>query len=582
MTRLSTLILLLLTVIGIIACDEFNEDMKLNERDIFETSGKSLITTYDAPVVINLEEKLKSTDIAGLRTSLPPVNGSLEISQKGIIIYRKNNTFDAPDGDIFALDFLSTDSSIIESDTLKITFVADTSALPCLNGALSDYKIVPKNSNVYIHVLWNDGYCPDKTKNIQIEITEKPAHGTAVNYSAEDVIPLIALPMGTMSYAPNANFTGKDKFLYKLSITDQDDVVHISYAYVFLNVINGSQCQVMANDDYYSFQPYTKSIKLINPLANDVICDGVEIVIDDPLNGTLKEMSKGVYSYTSTAITCDALIGCEPPNDTIRYYLTQGATGMKVSSGTIYITFKQDSTVYCDALPSAEDDHFKFKHVTDTLVLDVLLNDFWCMPVEIENAFQERTYINGTPMVLDGTSIVYPLTDKNMAFEEQIKYAIAEKDNPNNISYATVRFSYNPDQSCTIDIEDMTISYGTNFGFCGGYCKKSLLITHEVIKYHKSAIHVTTDSFPDLNCTEPYSKDAMLSLVSGLNLDTFYALEEIIGCPDCADGGSEWIEIKTKSKVKKVTFEYLAYPEPIESIIDKLRTLINISDTKCK
>ena len=39
-------------------------------------------------------------------------------------------------------------------------------------------------------------------------------------------------------------------------------------------------------------------------------------------------------------------------------------------------------------------------------------------------------------------------------------------------------------------------------------------------------------------------------------MDSFFILDERIGCPDCADGGSEWIEIGTKNKIYKVTFEY--------------------------
>ena len=38
-------------------------------------------------------------------------------------------------------------------------------------------------------------------------------------------------------------------------------------------------------------------------------------------------------------------------------------------------------------------------------------------------------------------------------------------------------------------------------------------------------------------------------------MDSFFILEERIGCPDCADGGSEWIEILANNKTYKVTFE---------------------------
>ena len=47
------------------------------------------------------------------------------------------------------------------------------------------------------------------------------------------------------------------------------------------------------------------------------------------------------------------------------------------------------------------------------------------------------------------------------------------------------------------------------------------------------------------------------------------------GCPDCADGGSEWVEITHEGITKRVTFEaYNSIPENNELVIQlrELRT----------
>ncbi|MEQ9008910.1 MAG: hypothetical protein RLP12_13560, partial [Ekhidna sp.] len=60
-------------------------------------------------------------------------------------------------------------------------------------------------------------------------------------------------------------------------------------------------------------------------------------------------------------------------------------------------------------------------------------------------------------------------------------------------------------------------------------------------------------------------------LFSTINVQAFLSLEEIIGCPDCADGGSEWIEITTAQGSKKITYEFRHEPEEVKSFIGELR-----------
>jgi hypothetical protein len=119
-----------------------------------------------------------------------------------------------------------------------------------------------------------------------------------------------------------------------------------------------------------------------------------------------------------------------------------------------------------------------------------------------------------------------------------------------------------------IDKDSLKISYGTSFGFCIGYCKKEISISSNQIKYTKSGWQ---DSVKTKTCTSPLNDKEWSALVNSIDYKEFDKLEEIIGCPDCADGGAEWIEIKSGAKKHKVTFEYGHEPEAVKEYIATLR-----------
>jgi hypothetical protein len=60
----------------------------------------------------------------------------------------------------------------------------------------------------------------------------------------------------------------------------------------------------------------------------------------------------------------------------------------------------------------------------------------------------------------------------------------------------------------------------------------------------------------------------------------FVNLPKTIGCPDCADGGAEWIEIISGSggKSQKVTFEYMNEPAKLKDLASGLRTILESFD----
>jgi hypothetical protein len=128
--------------------------------------------------------------------------------------------------------------------------------------------------------------------------------------------------------------------------------------------------------------------------------------------------------------------------------------------------------------------------------------------------------------------------------------------------------------SCSISKDSHSITYikhGSSFGMCRGYCFNEATYTKsEKIAYSKAYGRTNPDEFPDKSDTTLIEEAFWNELINSFEVDSFFILEERIGCPDCADGGSEWIEICENNKTYKVTFEN---GKPLKSM-DKLLKLV--------
>lgn len=118
------------------------------------------------------------------------------------------------------------------------------------------------------------------------------------------------------------------------------------------------------------------------------------------------------------------------------------------------------------------------------------------------------------------------------------------------------------------------IKYGTSFGECLGYCRKNISVTGSEITFHKSGWGFQ-EELPDISFTENIDAIYWNKLVQNNDFGDLLQLDSIIGCPDCADGGAEWIEIKKKKENHKIVFEYYNEPEPIRELIGYLRMYIH-------
>ncbi|NOQ24689.1 MAG: hypothetical protein GQ564_04935 [Bacteroidales bacterium] len=143
-------------------------------------------------------------------------------------------------------------------------------------------------------------------------------------------------------------------------------------------------------------------------------------------------------------------------------------------------------------------------------------------------------------------------------------------------------FSCDVDENIlTYDSEIVSIGYGTSFGECIGYCNRNLEIIGTDIKF-KASGQTVTGKLPDIVITDEISIEDWEKLVNTFDIFIFRNMEEVIGCPDCADGGAEWIEIKTDEISHKIVFEYNNEPEEFKNYIEKLRELLEQFEGKLK
>lgn len=114
---------------------------------------------------------------------------------------------------------------------------------------------------------------------------------------------------------------------------------------------------------------------------------------------------------------------------------------------------------------------------------------------------------------------------------------------------------------------------GTSFGNCIGYCNTEMTIDSTEVTLTKSAGGRSATHPPDSIKTLTISLDEWRAINEAADFTTLATLDTIIGCPDCADGGAEWIELRRGDAVKRVTIEYGTTIPPIKELMDRVRAV---------
>lgn len=118
------------------------------------------------------------------------------------------------------------------------------------------------------------------------------------------------------------------------------------------------------------------------------------------------------------------------------------------------------------------------------------------------------------------------------------------------------------------------IKGGTSFGMCIGYCLTEFEVSSQkVAMLRKGWGRGGGNNLPDKTCERTIGSSDWTALANAVATSerAFQQLPERVGCPDCADGGSEWIEIIKNDEVKRVTFEFGKTVPEISNLIAEMR-----------
>jgi hypothetical protein len=120
----------------------------------------------------------------------------------------------------------------------------------------------------------------------------------------------------------------------------------------------------------------------------------------------------------------------------------------------------------------------------------------------------------------------------------------------------------------------ISITTGTGFNSCTGYCYNSVQINASTIVVLKTSKTNPTENpaIQQYYSSDSSTFDELVELVG--NIQIWKTVDSPIGCPDCNNQGLEWIDVYTDEQPKYgVTFEYNSTIPGFESLVSSLRAI---------
>ncbi|MBN1994744.1 MAG: tandem-95 repeat protein [Anaerolineae bacterium] len=267
----------------------------------------AIATPKNTPVIINVLNNDSDPDGNPLTIDslTQPAKGTAVNNGDGTITYTpKNNNV----GSYQFTYTISDGHGGTAAATVTVT-VGGTNAPPV---AVDDSASTEEDTSVTIDVLGNDSD-PDGDTLI-VDSVGAPGHGSVVNNGN-----------GTITYTPNAGFTGTDSFTY--SINDDNDGVATATVTVTVNPAN--RPPVAVNDNATTDQ--TVAV-VINVLNNDSDPDGDALAVDSvtlPGNGSVVDHGNGTVTYTPN--------GNFNGTDTFNYTISDGRGGTATAQVSVTV-----------------------------------------------------------------------------------------------------------------------------------------------------------------------------------------------------------------------------------------------------
>ncbi len=120
-------------------------------------------------------------------------------------------------------------------------------------------------------------------------------------------------------------------------------------------------------------------------------------------------------------------------------------------------------------------------------------------------------------------------------------------------------------------VDGLIIRSGTSFGFCVGYCQKDYVFDKTNVTLTEQDKRAPTQN-PTKTCQKTISQADWNALTAAAKPDLFSRQPETLGCPDCADGGAEYIELQLNDRRHRVTFEFGKTIPGFEPLVEAIRS----------
>ncbi len=280
-------------------------------------------------------DSLSVTDVS------EPQHGTVTINDDGTVSYTPAENYNGPDSFTYTI---SDGNGGTSTATVNVC-VKPVNDAPV---AVDDTAKTDEDKSVTIDVLANDSDLDGDV--LAVEHVDQPANGH-VTVNAD----------GTLTYTPNADFSGTDTFTY--TITDGNGGTSTATVTVEVDEVCSVNQRPDANKDRATTEAGESVV--IDVLANDTDPDGDMLAIDSyrqPKHGTVELNDDGTFTYTPD----DGYHG----KDVFYYTVTDGNGG----TDTTKVYIKVEEPVDTNHRPDANKDRATTE-AGESVVIDVLAND---------------------------------------------------------------------------------------------------------------------------------------------------------------------------------------------------------------
>ena len=115
----------------------------------------------------------------------------------------------------------------------------------------------------------------------------------------------------------------------------------------------------------------------------------------------------------------------------------------------------------------------------------------------------------------------------------------------------------------------------TSFGMCVGYCTTELEITEgqAVLTRLARGGRGAPDSLPPQRFSMPLTASEWQEIQGLAAQADFDALPDVVGCPDCADGGAEGLTVEDAEGAESVSLEFRADVREVQPLLTRVRAI---------